>query len=396
MEVLVPFFGFFTSLMMFYYYVRSKKNNLLLLLYYLCSNILVLIYFALHFSKNPFLEAIFFVHFIPFSYLLGPLLFFYIKYSFKPMKFQKRDMFHLLPAFFCFVYATPFYFLPFKEKIVLAHEIINVSFNFHLKISFFSLEIILYYRSIHLLMYAIYSLVYMKLKFHKYINVRGPLSKDLKSFEHLITLLVSLQILIATYSHGFTSMVLSKFYLVFWGIPSPLIFTKLYYFRMMGIGFFLQNFFLFFFPSILTNRKFDFKIPIDNKNYNEINNGISTDLNFKNKTRRLKSLLADYLVGSPFIDNKFSLKKMSFELDMSERDITDYLKNMLHTNFTDWKNKLRLDYAVKLINSGQSNFLTIQGISQSVGILSRSKFIDLFKKNTGMTPSEYIKNRAIL
>jgi AraC-like DNA-binding protein len=165
---------------------------------------------------------------------------------------------------------------------------------------------------------------------------------------------------------------------------------------MMGIGFFLQNFFLFFFPSILTNRKFDFKILIDNKNYNEINNGISTDLNFKNKTRRLKSLLADYLVGSPFINNKFSLKKMSFELDMSERDITDYLKNMLHTNFTDWKNKLRLDYAVKLINSGQSNFLTIQGISQSVGILSRSKFIDLFKKNTGMTPSEYIKNRAIL
>ena len=117
------------------------------------------------------------------------------------------------------------------------------------------------------------------------------------------------------------------------------------------------------------------------------------DLSFKNQTQMMKEMLADYLVESPFIDNKFSLKQMSFELHMSERDISTYLKSMLNTNFNDWKNGLRLAYAIKLINSGQSNFLTIQGIAQTVGILSRSKFIDLFKKNMGMTPSAYIKNR---
>ena len=137
MGVLVPFFGLFTSLMMFYYFLKVKKRNLYLLLYYLCSNILVLTYFELYFSNSAFLEAIFFVHFIPISYLLGPLLFLYIKYSFNQVKFQKRDFFHLLPAIFCFLYALPFYFLPFEEKLLVAHEIVNRSFNFHLDISFF-------------------------------------------------------------------------------------------------------------------------------------------------------------------------------------------------------------------------------------------------------------------
>ena len=393
MEVLVPFFGFFTSLMMVYYFIKVKKNNFLLLLYYLCSNMLLLTNFGLHFSKSAFLEAVFFVHFIPLSYLLGPLLFFYIHYTLQPIKFQKRDFLHLLPALLCIVYAIPFYILPFKEKIILAHEIINVSFNFHLKISFFSLEQILYFRSIHLLAYALFSLTYMKLKFYKYVKSHGPLSQDLKSFENFITLLLSLQILMAMYSHGFTSMGLSKFYLVFWGVPSHWIFTKVYFFRMMGIGFFLQNFFLFFFPSILTNRKFDVSILSEKKTHHGFKYGISMDLSFKNQTQMMKEMLADYLVESPFIDNKFSLKQMSFELHMSERDISTYLKSMLNTNFNDWKNGLRLAYAIKLINSGQSNFLTIQGIAQTVGILSRSKFIDLFKKNMGMTPSAYIKNR---
>jgi len=84
---------------------------------------------------------------------------------------------------------------------------------------------------------------------------------------------------------------------------------------------------------------------------------------------------------------------MSIELSISENDISNYLHTSLKTNFTDWKNGLRISHAIKLINSGQSNFMTIQGIAQSVGILSRSKFIDLFKKQMGMTPSEYIKNR---
>jgi AraC-like DNA-binding protein len=138
------------------------------------------------------------------------------------------------------------------------------------------------------------------------------------------------------------------------------------------------------------NRKFDVRIFASQKT----NNGQSaSDLNYASKSQKISNSLEGYLLDSPFFDNKFSLKKMSIELSISENDISNYLQNSLKTNFTEWKNSLRINHAVQLINSGQSNFLTIQGIAQSVGILSRSKFIDLFKKEMGMTPSEYIKNR---
>jgi AraC-like DNA-binding protein len=138
------------------------------------------------------------------------------------------------------------------------------------------------------------------------------------------------------------------------------------------------------------NRKFDVRILTTVKTNND---PVFSDLNYSDKTQLLASQLEVYLIEFPFFDNKFSLKKMSISLHISENDITNYLQTSLKTNFTDWKNGLRINQAIKLINSGQSNFMTIQGIAQSVGILSRSKFIDLFKKQMGMTPSEYIKNR---
>lgn len=253
----------------------------------------------------------------------------------------------------------------------------------------------LYLRSIHLMIYGIFSLIYVKVKFYRHVKFYGSLTKDLKSFELFITLLLSLQIIMASYSHGFTSMILSKHYFLFWVDPSHVIFTKLSYFKMLGMGFFLQNFFLFLFPSLLTNKKLNLRILSDKTINQAFKRHETDDLIFRNNSEQMKRILSDYLVKSPFLNHHFSLKRMSFELNISERDISNYFKSTLNTNFVEWKNKLRLDHAIQLIDSGHSSFLTIQGIAHSVGIESRSKFIDLFKKNKGLTPSGYIKNRKI-
>ena len=81
MEMLAPFFGLFTSFILFYYRKDFNRSNLYLALFYLCSNLIVLVYFGLHFSKTPFWEGVFFVQFMPLSFVIGPLLFFYVKYA---------------------------------------------------------------------------------------------------------------------------------------------------------------------------------------------------------------------------------------------------------------------------------------------------------------------------
>ena len=79
--MLAPFFGLFTSFILFYYRKDFNRSNLYLALFYLCSNLIVLVYFGLHFSKTPFWEGVFFVQFMPLSFVIGPLLFFYVKYA---------------------------------------------------------------------------------------------------------------------------------------------------------------------------------------------------------------------------------------------------------------------------------------------------------------------------
>jgi AraC-like DNA-binding protein len=48
-----------------------------------------------------------------------------------------------------------------------------------------------------------------------------------------------------------------------------------------------------------------------------------------------------------------------------------------------------------MIDSGDSKKITIEGISSNAGFASRSKFIDAFKEQTGITPSAYIKSLEI-
>ena len=79
MEILAPLFGIFTSVILFYYLISLNRSNLFLSLFFFCCNLIVLVYFGLHFTKNLFWEGVCFVNFLPLSYLLGPLMFYYVK-----------------------------------------------------------------------------------------------------------------------------------------------------------------------------------------------------------------------------------------------------------------------------------------------------------------------------
>jgi carbon starvation protein CstA len=105
----------------------------------------VLVYYGLHFTKDQFWEGISFVHWLPLSYLLGPLLFFYVKTTLADnSKLEKWDWLHLLPAVFIVINCLPFTTLTFDQKAKIAHEIVNVTENYTLDFNFVSFEFILY------------------------------------------------------------------------------------------------------------------------------------------------------------------------------------------------------------------------------------------------------------
>ena len=392
MAILFPLFGIFTSFILLYYLSSLNRSNIFLALFFLCCNLVVMVYYGLHFTKDLFWEGVSFVHWLPLSYLLGPLLFFYVKTTLSDNnKLEKWDWLHLLPAAFIIINCLPFTTLPFDQKANIAHEIVNVTENYALDFNFVSFEFILYSRSIHLLCYAVFSIGFFYARSKKMIQENNSRSSNHSIISRWIYLLCLMQIIIAVNSIGHMSTLYGVQFSIF-GIPSTKIFTEKYYFEICGGGFFLQNLFLFLFPKILYGNV-SYRIE---EGKNNIIEDLKSNLPKKQKENAtiqdIELIIKAYLNDLPFTQKEFSLSQMSFDLKIPERFLSNYFNKELEITFSDWRKNLRIDHVCRLIEVGEAKNLTIEAIATNAGFASRSKFIDAFKERKGVTPSAFIKS----
>ncbi len=396
MGIIFPLFGIFTSFILIYYLSSLNRSNAFLALFFLCCNVVVLIYYGLHYTQDPFWEGICFVHFLPLSYLLGPLLFYYVKTMVTDNhRLEKLDLLHLIPAVFILINCLPYTTLPFDQKAKIAHEIINVTEKYSLDFQFVSFEFILVSRTLHLVAYCIFSLIYFNWHARKTKAVLGQLTTNHKILKRWIYLLCGIQFIISSNSllHMLTVVGIN---FDFQSDAYTQIFTsKQHYFAVAGGGFFLQNFFLFLFPKILYGNV-SFISNKENSSYiNEFKSVIPKKRKHNEIDLEIEEELPSYLLTLPFTKKDFSLAQMSFDLKIPERALSLYFNTVIGITFSQWRKKIRIDYAIELLNAGESKKITIEAISTKAGFASRSKFIDAFKEQVGITPSAYIKSIEI-
>ncbi len=380
MEMLTPFFGIFTSFILFYYRKDFNRSNLYLALFFLCSNLIVLVYFGLHFTKIPFWEGVFFVNFMPLSFVIGPLLFYYVKYAVAENKnITPKDYWHLFPAVIVIIYSLPYTTLPFSKKVEIAHHIQAVTQDYDFTISFFSLKELLFIRPLHLLLYCVISLIYFKQEAKKRMAIYGQLPVNYSLVKKWIYVLVGIQLFISLYCllDSYADFILNDY---------AGIINQKNYFRFLGAAFFCQNIVLFLFPKILFDSISYPDASLAKNRAAQLKKGNTPEIN-----QNINTLLEDYLLTSPFVLPGFNLSKMALDIQLSERVLSNYFNTELKISFSEWKNNQRIDYACKLIEEGKATKLTVEGISQNVGFSSRSKFIDAFKERKGVVPSTYIK-----
>jgi AraC-like DNA-binding protein len=351
-----------------------------------------MVYFGLHFTKDIFWEGVSFVNWLPLSYLLGPLLFYYVKTTLADNnKLQKWDWLHLLPAFLTVVNCLPFTTLPFDQKSKIAHEIVNITENYSLNFLFASFEFILFSRSAHLLIYAIGSIAYFLIQSNNTFKKFNRLPSNHLILKKWFFLLCGIQIVIAVNSIGHMSTIYGYHFSIL-GVPSTIIFSEKYYFEICGGGFFLQNIFLFLFPKILYgNVSYTVEQGKDNI-IEELKQSLPKKVKESAGIQDFEEVINEYLKGDPYIQKEFSLSQMSFDLKIPERTLSIYFNKDLNITFSEWRKHLRIDHVCKMIEQGESKNLTIEAISSNAGFASRSKFIDAFKERKGVTPSAFIKS----
>jgi AraC-like DNA-binding protein len=393
MAILAPLFGIFTSFILIYYLSSLNRSNVFLALFFLCCNLVVLVYFGLHFSKNIFWEGFCFVHWLPLSYLLGPLLFFYVKTTLTDNnKLKKWDYLHLIPAFLCMIATLPFTSLPFKEKMETAHRIVNITNDYRLNFFVIDFEFILISRSLHVIFYSILSFVYFRWTTHQTFMLNKALPSNHKVLNRWFFILCSIQIIIASNTLGNMLVVVYGHNFTLFGLTGDTIFSDTHFFGLNGIAFFAQNFLLFLFPKILYGNVSYTEAIQKESIIEEIKSNLPKKAKTSFQVEDFETVLHVYLSQNPFVKKDFTLSQMSFDLKIPERFLSTYFNKELEITFSEWRKNLRIDYVCKLLQEGESKNLTIEAISANAGFASRSKFIDAFKERKGVTPSAFIKS----
>jgi len=105
----------------------------------------------------------------------------------------------------------------------------------------------------------------------------------------------------------------------------------------------------------------------------------------------IERLINAFTINKKHLDSKLLLYELSNFTNISERNISKIIKTKLgKNNFCDFVNEYRIKEA-KIKLSNPENKDKIIKISEDSGFSSRSSFYELFKQQTGFTPSEYRK-----
>jgi AraC-like DNA-binding protein len=149
------------------------------------------------------------------------------------------------------------------------------------------------------------------------------------------------------------------------------------------IGYFgLKQKLLFSYQDVLVDRE-------DTKTLTKYAGSRLTDL----EARQYGEKLIEYMRSSkPYLNPDLSLSQLAGEIGITSHYLSQVINEKFNLNFFDFINGFRVDaFKERISDPGYSNY-SFLGIAFECGFNSKSAFNRIFKKVTGLTPSQYKKN----
>ena len=104
-----------------------------------------------------------------------------------------------------------------------------------------------------------------------------------------------------------------------------------------------------------------------------------------------KKLTKAMEVEELFTQMDFSLSKLAMVTKISQKELSDHINTIHKCNVSEFINIHRVKKVKTLIDDPDFDHYTLEAISYEAGFKSKSSFHSIFKKHTGITPSQYKK-----
>ncbi|RYC52323.1 helix-turn-helix domain-containing protein [Flagellimonas olearia] len=113
-----------------------------------------------------------------------------------------------------------------------------------------------------------------------------------------------------------------------------------------------------------------------------------SDEELKNLEGRFHTVLVEQKL---YLDENLTLGKIASLMDTTDKKLSFFINHHLHTTFYDLINKERVAMVKTQLHEKALQQYTLLGIAHNSGFKSKTSFNRIFKKETGLSPSEYVK-----
>ena len=97
----------------------------------------------------------------------------------------------------------------------------------------------------------------------------------------------------------------------------------------------------------------------------------------------------------PYLEPELTLDVLASQLSVKSKFLSQTINELLQQNFFEFINNYRISEAKRLLTNPKDKKITVLEVMYEVGFNSKSSFNTLFKKDTGITPSEFKKKNNL-
>lgn len=359
------FLGFFIFIVLGFKKGVDRVSTLLIGFFVLFHSV-----FLLHFNLYVTNAQYYFPHSLfvstTFSFLYGPLLYFYFRRTIFGHDFKKIDLLHLVPSLALLLYILPYYSLSGLEKF----QIMLDQGNFLLP----GATVIIIVKIVSM---TVYGGLILKM-YNTYVKSKSA-SSDRNTILWQRNILSIYVVYVAAY-------------MIYAATITQLIqYSYVMHFQMLvmaGMVFYV-SYIAYVQPEVFKGNV-SLMNPVDIFKYRKSRLTPSYSLELKDK---LVYLMENEKI---FKMNSLNLELLAEKMETNRHNASQVINEHFNMNFFEFVNSHRIEEAIRILKNDKNNTLNIIEVAYEVGFNNKVTFNKSFKKILEQTPTQYLNNlRAV-